>query len=254
MGITAPEGSDVYEFYMKVKSKPSVLGRVSNLVGSKGIDILWMTGQASDDKQTADFFFFAEMCSSTASHSEVVEELRKQDFVLEARSHRLDRVYFEEFAFPLTSGGHRRVMVLDAVGWARLVKNFLDRFGSAGQSILHEEGVAFGQEVADRLQKRLDAEPGQVVQNLKALVRASGLGLLEVAEVEKGERFTVSISDSVLCQGEGEKLADDFLAGVVRGAIGRTYGRDFWVSGTRFEGDDMVFELAPKGAQLVPPA
>jgi hypothetical protein len=185
------------------------------------------------------------MGAATSSASELVAALKEEDFVLEARSQKLEKVYFERFAFPLTSGGHRRVMVLDAFGWTRLVKNLLGRFGSAGQAMLHDEGVAFGQETAERLLKRLPSpEPAQVLDNLEALVKASGLGLVEISEVDGGERFRVSITESILRQGDGAKLTDDFLAGVVRGAIGRTYGGEYWVNGTRFEGDCMVFELA----------
>ena len=256
LGISAPDGEDDYELYLRVKSKPSVLGRVSSLVGSKGVDILWMNGQASDDKQTADFYMFMEMSAATLSASELVAELKKQDFVLEARSQKRDRVYFEGFAFPLTSGGHRRVMVLDALGWTGLVKNVLGKFGSAGQSMLHDEGAAFGQEVAERLLKRLaDPEPAQVLDNLKALVKASGLGLVEISEVDDGESFRVSITESILRQGDGAKLTDDFLAGIIRGAIGRAYGGEYWVNGTRLEGERMVFELARESsAHPVAPA
>ncbi|MDG6968231.1 MAG: hypothetical protein JRM82_03305 [Nitrososphaerota archaeon] len=243
LGITAPEGSDVYELYMKVKSRPSVLGSVSSLVGSKGIDILWMAGQASDDKQTADFFFFAEMGSSTASPSEVVEELRKQDFVLEARSRRLDRVYFETFAFPLTSGGHRRVMVLDGRGWAALVKSLHRRFGSAATAILHDQGVSFGAELVERMSGRFRPGPDAelLVDNIKALFKASGLGILEIGA--KRGKLSASIADHVVSLGGDESLADDFLVGVVRGALEGAYGRELRVDNLSHVDGTMTFDL-----------
>jgi len=244
LGISAPAGRDVYEVRLRVKSKPSILGKISNIFGSRNVDILGVHGQVTDDKKHADLIFYLEAGSSTVPMASVVDELKGQDFVVGVDSHSRNRVYFEAGSFPLTSGGHYRVFAISAEAWAALVRAILQEFESGGKVILREEGAALGKEVVRGISKRFASPDASVlIDNLKALFRASGLGLLEVVETGGTARFVVTIREPAVCAGSSGTTVDDFLIGVVRGAIGEIYSRGYKAKDESCKDRTMAFEL-----------
>jgi glycine cleavage system regulatory protein len=244
LGISVPEGKDVYEVYLRVRSTPSILGKVSNLFGSKNIDILGVHGQVSGDKKFGDLIFYVDVGGSTASTAEVIDELERQSFVVSATSHPRNSVYFEANTFPLTSGGHYRVFVLGANGWASLVKSMLDRFGSGGKFLLREAGVAFGREMVSGIGSRFSsADSAVLIDNLKALLRASGLGLMEITGDRVRNRLMVEIKEPVISPDGGATTTDDFLIGAVKGAVSKIYSRDYKVARESYRDKTLAFEL-----------
>ncbi len=244
LGISAPAGKDVYEVRLRVVSRPSILGKISNIFGSKNVDILGVHGQVTEDKKHADLIFYVEGGSSTVPMAAVVNELRGQDFVVSANSYSKNRIYFEAGSFPLTSGGHYRVFAISADAWAALVRAILQEFESGGKVILREEGTALGREIVRGISKRFASPDASVLMdNLKALFRASGLGLLEVAEVKGTARFAVKIREPAVCAGANLVTVDDFLIGVVRGAISEVYSSEYRAKDESFKDGTMVFEL-----------
>ena len=244
LGISAPLGKDVYEVRLRVESRPSILGKISNIFGSKNVDILGVHGQATDDKKYADLILYVEVGGSTVSVEKVVDELRSQDFVVSISSHPRNRVYFEAASFPLTSGGHYRVFAISAEAWSALVRAILQEFGSGGRVILREEGVALGREVVNGIEKRFASSDAPVLMdNLKALFRASGLGLLETTEADGTRRFVVMIREPAVFTDRDARTIDDFLVGVVKGAIDRIYSGDYRVKDESCKDRTMTFEL-----------
>jgi predicted hydrocarbon binding protein len=244
LGISAPAGKDVYEVRLRVESRPSILGKISNVFGSRNVDILGVHGQVNDDKKHADLIFYVEGGASTVPMAQVVDELKAQDFVTSVSSHSRNRVYFEADSFPLTSGGHYRVFAIGADAWAALVRAILQEFESGGKVILREEGTALGKEVVRGMGKRFPSPDAPVLlDNLKALFRASGLGLLEITEADRARRFIITIKEPAVCTRGGETPIDDFLVGVVKGAISQIYARDYKAREESLEDRTMTFEL-----------
>lgn len=225
LGISSPAGRDPYEIYLKVKSRPSILGKVSDVMKQRNIDILSANAHVSDDKQTAYIMLFVEMADSTAGIDEVVKTLREQDYVIEAVSESRKDMYYEGVMFPLTSGGHYRVFTLGATGWVALNKALLQTYGSGGEAILFNEGRSVGADTASRIAENrrfggrtLTRE--LLLANFIGLFRASGHGMLDVARDEEG--FAIKINRSVLSEYD-KPMIDHFLVGVVTGAVESIY-------------------------------
>ncbi len=246
LGISAPAGRDVHEVYLRVKSYPSVLGKISNLMGERKVDILSVSGQVADDKKTARLIFYVEMGSAASSIEELEGALRKQEFVLDVITRPRNRMYFEDIMFPLTSGGHYRVFTVGARSWVSLVKQLLEKFGSGGKAILQEEGVAVGEEMVDRIGNRFEkADKEILLDNLIGLFRGSGLGLLEIKSGgSSGERssFRIAIREPAAAESDAPIL-DDFLVGVVKGAISKILSKDLRVKDAAYEDGKITFEL-----------
>ena len=251
LGITAPRGSDVWELYIETESRPSILGKVSDALGAHDIDIIGSHTQVSDDRTVGHLLLFVEMQGADVDAEKVVKELRAMPFVLEARAESKRKVIFESQMFPLTSGGHYRGFFIGASSWAALVRTISAEFGSGGDVILQAEGESVGREVAVKVREKLakDGEPGAgsddaaVLENVKAVFRADGLGLLDVSVGSGGRTVDASISEAATTA-KSDHHVDHFLVGFVKGALEGVFSANYSVEKLRLEGGKIAFSLA----------
>jgi hypothetical protein len=242
LGISSPEGREIFELYISVKSRPSVLAKIATIMGERNVDILAGHMQCSDDKMTGYDLFYLEMADATVTPKELVDILKGLDFVEDARIEPKSKVKFETMMFPLTRSGHTRVFVLSADGWAALIDSILKTFGTAGGVILHNQGVSVGGEIIDSIRTLFRVPSGTQLEmeNLKAYFGAVGLGSLEVTGGLGG--MNVVIEQPVM-SGQKMPVVDQFLVGVVRGAAVKIYSRDFVVQSLTYNEGKIRFIL-----------
>jgi len=245
LGISSPEGKDVYEIYLKAKSRPPTIGKILNRMGERNVDILGVHVQVSDDKKLAHALLYVEMGGASVKIDELMKELKANEFVMEVRAEPKHEVFFNSMMFPLTSGGHYRVFALGGRGWVALVSSLLKTFGSAGGTILHSEGFSVGEELVDGIARRFKAIKSRSVllKNFAQLFSASGYGILDISG--RDEELTVAISNSVVSEFDA-LVMDQFLVGIVRGAISKIFGSDYAVENLRFEGRKIKLNLKRK--------
>lgn len=241
LGISSPEGKDVYEFFIIVKSRPSILGKISDLFGGNDVDILSAHAQVSDDKSKGFIIIYAEMSGSKVSAQELCQALKEKDFVIDVSYDQKNTFFFESMLFPITSGGHYRVFTIGIIEWTRLVKSFHERFGSAAASLLYDEGINVGKGMVERIIGRFQSRPSNsvLIENLKLLFRASGFGILDLKQ--DGDNIVCKVSYP-LVSGK-ENTTDHFSIGIISGALSRINGSNYSVRDASFEDDALVFLL-----------
>ena len=245
LGISSPSGKDVYEVYVQVKSKPSILGKLSDIFGARNIDILGAHVQVSDDRQVGINVYYVEMKDSTVGIEELLKAVKDQVFVIDARAEPRNRIFFERMMFPITSGGHYRGFFVGASSWAALVDSMIKRFGSGAQVILQDEGAAVGGDVVEKIRDKLgDAvDTRTLMDNIEALFQADGLGSLELSK-SMPEKISVTISDYASATApSGEMLIDHFLIGIVRGAASKIFSCDYSIENPRVQDSKIKFTL-----------
>jgi uncharacterized protein with ACT and thioredoxin-like domain len=84
MRVTSPPGEKVFDLYLTVESRPSVLAKISTILGESNIDILAGGIECSDDKKTGYDLFYLEMVNAKVTPEELVKTLKAQSFVKEA--------------------------------------------------------------------------------------------------------------------------------------------------------------------------
>jgi uncharacterized protein with ACT and thioredoxin-like domain len=84
MRVTSPPGEKVFDLYLTVESRPSVLAKISTILGESNIDILAGGIECSDDKKTGYDLFYLEMANAKVTPEELVKTLKAQSFVKEA--------------------------------------------------------------------------------------------------------------------------------------------------------------------------
>jgi hypothetical protein len=248
LGVSCPEGRQVFELYISVESKPSVLARIATVMGDRNIDILAGHMQCSDDARMGYDLFYIEMADATVTPKELVGVLKKLEFVRDAQIEPKSDLKFETMMFPLTRSGHTRVFVLSANGWAALINSILGTFGTAGEVILHNQGVSVGGEIIESIKALFHHPVGAEleIENLKAYFRAGGLGILSISGDQRGMKVSV---DQPVMSGHKEQVVDQFVIGVVRGAINKVNSRDYLVKNLGYSDGkirfDLVLEMSP---------
>jgi uncharacterized protein with ACT and thioredoxin-like domain len=251
LGITAPSGRDVWELYMKVESRPSILGKITDALGAHNVDILGSHAQVSDDRREGHILMFVEMQGAGVGIEKVVNEFRAMPFVLDIRAESKRKIIFESQMFPLTSGGHYRGFFIGASSWAALLATISAEFGSGGDVILQAEGVSVGREVAVKVREKLsrDGEPGAgsddkaMLENLKAVFRADGLGILDLSGGSGGATVEATISEAATTATPDHHV-DHFIVGFVKGALEEVLSAKYSVEKLRLEGGKIMFSLA----------
>jgi hypothetical protein len=245
LGVTAPEGKNVYEIYIKVSSRPSILGKISDIMGQRNIDIIGAHVQVSDDKKVGFILLYLEMGNAKSSIDEVLDTLRKQDYVHEVTAEARNEIFFEGIMYPLTSGGHYKVFTLGTSIWSAIVKSLYDMFGQTAGFVLRNEGDSAGKAAVKRIEGRFTTRGMKIpdkkvlLENVKAFCRASGLGLVEI--YGEAPRLKVTISSSLVSS--QNETVDDFMIGLVKGALEQVYGLNFLIENLESDKGQLRFEV-----------
>jgi hypothetical protein len=241
LSLSTPSSRDAYELHLIVKSKIGVLHEITGFLAKANIDILSMHIQATRGK-TADIVAFLEMEESKMSSEKLLEAVRELDFVQEATAVKKDRVVFEEFLFPIMIDDEVRGFLMTDRAWMSIATRLMLTYGTGGLAILHEAGVACGEEYAKLMQSKLGlkATPETSVENLKVMLRAAGMGIIEMSRTVDG--FVVKVREPIIPAAE-TKIHDHFLTGVISGAVGYLFATSYSVEKVRFEGSELGFTL-----------
>lgn len=244
LNLTSPSSKDAYELHLNVKSKIGVLHEITGFLAEQKIDILSMHIQATRGK-TADIVAFLEMGESMMTIDQLLKSVKELDSVQEANAAEKDRVIFEEFLFPIMIDDEVRGFLMTENAWMSIATRLVLTYGTGGLAILHEAGVACGEEYARQLQARLGPRSNSdiAVENLKAMLRAAGMGVTEMSRTPDG--FAVKVREPII-QATETKIYDHFLTGVIAGAAGRLFATSYSVEKVSFEGADLGFTLGRK--------
>ena len=248
LNLTTPSGLDTYELHLNVKSKVGVLHKITGFLSEQNVDIISMHIQATRGR-TADIVAFLEMEDSKMSMEQLLKTVSELDVVQDAKAVKKDRVIFEEFLFPIMLDEEVRGFLMTDGAWMSIATRLVLTYGTGGLSILHEAGAACGEEYAKHLEARLGlkSSPEIAIANLKAMLRAAGMGIVEMSRTPDG--YLVKVKQPIIPATE-TKIHDHFLTGVIAGAVGRLHATSYSVEKVRFEGDELGFSLAQKHSEV----
>jgi len=249
LDLSGPPGQNVYELHLSVRSKISALHQITGFLAESNVDILSMHIQSSRGT-TTDVVAYLEMREANTAIEKLLKSLRELEFVQEAVAARKDRVIFEEFLFPIKIDDDVRGFLMTASAWMSIARRLALTYGTGGLAILHQAGIACGEEYAKHLQSKLGLEASQetFMENLVVMLRAAGLGKAEVGKTEDG--FSVKVREPIIPATE-TKIHDHFLTGLIAGATGHLFATSYSVEKVRFEGDELEFVLGHRRAEAL---
>ncbi len=247
--LSGPRGQNVYEVHLSLTSESGALHQITGFLAESDVEIISMNIQSGRGK-TGDVVAYLEMGGSKRGIEEVLEELKGLGSVQEAVAVRKDRVVFEEFLFPIKIDEEARGFLMTDRAWMSIATRLALNYGTGGLAILHQAGIACGEEYAKHLQSKLGLKASQetFVDNLVAMLRAAGMGRVEMSKTEHG--FSVRVLEPIVPATE-TKIHDHFLTGVIAGATGHLFATSYSVDKVRFEGNELEFALEGRRAEAL---
>jgi len=226
-------------FHIVVRLK-DVPGALHSALGelSECVDIVNSVSYGLEDG-TAIWSGFVKSLSTSETDGSLKKRIELSPSVLECEVKESDHgLLIDSFHSGFDIGHDIPGIVFSVAGFARVCDRLAQLLGSGGQTILFQEGLAFGKSTGQYLNARLGQ--GDLEWKVKALVgmnRAHGWGTASLEVVEPGARFRVTTVDDLECAelGKGRKGCD-FLRGHLTSAISA-------LSGSEFEGEETKCKL-----------
>jgi len=225
------------------------LHQITGFFAEANVDVLSIQIQSTRGK-AGDVVAYLEMGESNLSIENLIKALRGLDCVEEANAVRKDKVIFEEFLFPIMLDDEVRGFLMSDSAWMSIARRLMLTYGTGGLAILHQAGIACGEEYAKHLQSKLGLKASQetFVENLVVMLRAAGMGIAELSKTEEG--FIVKVREPIIPATE-TKIHDHFLTGVIAGATGHLFATSYSVEKVRFEGNELGFVLSGRRAEAL---
>jgi len=225
------------------------LHQITGFFAEANVDVLSIQIQSTRGK-AGDVVAYLEMGESNLSIENLIKAVRGLDCVEEADAVRKDKVIFEEFLFPVMLDDEVRGFLMSDSAWMSIARRLMLTYGTGGLAILHQAGIACGEEFAKHLQSKLGMKPSQetFVENLMVMLRAAGMGIAELSKTEDG--FVVKVREPIIPATE-TKIHDHFLTGVIAGATGHLFATSYFVEKVRFEGNELEFVLGGRRAEAL---
>jgi hypothetical protein len=241
LDLSGPVGQNVYELHLVVSSTVGAIHQIAGFLSESNVEVLSMHTQSTRG-MTSDVVAYVEIGGSQIGVEKLLKSVRELEFVLEAVAVRKDRVIFEEFLFPIRVEEEARGFLLTENAWISIARRLVLTYGTGGLAILHEAGIACGEEYAKQLQSKLSMKASQetLVENLVVMLRALGMGDAKMSKTEDG--FIVKVREPIV-QATETKIHDHFLTGVIAGATGHLFATSYSVDHVRFEGSELEFVL-----------
>ncbi len=194
IAITAPQGDHIFEFLVEAKDQPGVFERIVKVFAAHDVDVRSVSGAPEEGKQKFVTNLFVDFSAANCTAGDLLEELKRLPFVRKAYYADLKGRMFDRFLFPLQMLGGRRVLLMRVEPLVQIENRLVERFGSAGRTIMYEEGRSYAEVAFLQYREALPrASAEALLENIKDGLRVTGWGIFDFKRVPEG--FEVTIVD-----------------------------------------------------------
>jgi len=221
--IVFDENRKLYGVAIECKVRKSVLKKLSEIAQKTGIIIRFIqVSMVEVDEPLVRAVAFLDMSDSNITPEEVLELVRKQDFIREAWLIRPNRtgIICDNYFFPLTVGEERAVIFRKTV-YEALFKGLREKFGSAGEAMLYYQGYNVGYELcANHMSMDHAEKPEFLIEMSKTISRTLGWAIIDDEKIDlKKRRAKIRVYQNFECEiGKGSgKPHSQFYRGIIAG-------------------------------------
>ncbi|MHC1636819.1 MAG: V4R domain-containing protein [Candidatus Nezhaarchaeales archaeon] len=134
--VVFSKGSFLGEFWVKSLAKPSVLGKITSVLGEYGILIKNIVAYTSGNEGNA--FILVDCTNMTSNVEEIINKLKSMPEVLDVKFFSPDRYgyVYESFGFPITTSSKEEVIIIRLKSFVSMLDGIRAYFGSAGEAFL----------------------------------------------------------------------------------------------------------------------
>lgn len=239
-------------FRGQIMPAPGVLANFARTLAELGVRILALNFTSRNAERYVTSFI--DLSETRATLKEVVNRVRKLEFVKEIRVSGpvIRGLVVDEHSFPLTIlGGRGEAMILPRKLFSRMLAGLRKELGPSGWALAFNQGLIFGRELARDLKLFVRGPTRDLLRALTRIYTALGWGKVIDAgfNLFTGEGFlTVADNFEAEAYTSSEEPVCHFTRGAVTGALLEIVGRKFEVTEVRCaaKGDEYChFSIGP---------
>ncbi len=243
------KGKKLFQIIVQMSDTPGSLGSILDLLGSK-VNLVGSSTYTLGDG-TAILSAFAEALSQEETGGSLHDLLESSQAIKEVEVREgQGGLLIDTFHKGLQVGNDEYIQ-LRRDGLSGVFDHIVKIFGTGGEVLLYEEGLALAQKAAEKTKATLTI--GVINANLMYMVNllsAQGWGTFEVKPGEGDHEYTIMVSDCFECSNGSEvRRGCDFMRGSLERSSGVTFGvpmqseePECILRGARA----CVFQIAPK--------
>lgn len=235
--IESARSGKVYEFMAIGRDEPGTLSKLNGVLNAHRVKVVSAGGYSVPEPGSFVWSGFADYSVSQFKVEQTLEEIRKLDFVFQCQAIQITDVLFDKFLFPVTILGKSRVIIVRAEPFIGVEQRLIKAFGSAGATIMFDEGRQYCLEVFPQYLKMLPgATPEVILKNAVAGLRTTGWGIFEfdVSRLLVHGQATVAIREPPFSGIAGVKESY-FTNGLACGAIETIFNAKVRVETSRYD-------------------
>ena len=231
-----------FHIVVRIKDVPGALGSVLKLLRDH-INLAGSTSY-SVEGDGAIWSGFGKSLSKSETEGKLEKLLKRLPMVLECEVKGSDQgLLLDSFHSGLEVAPDRPAVVFPLAGISRIYDHLAEILGSAGETILFEEGSALGTSSGQYLNARLSHDTLEWrVKALLGMYGMEGWGCMSLGVERPGARFSVKVRGCFECvEAKRVRKGCDFLRGHLASAVSALSGKEFKCEETkcRLRGDTL---------------
>jgi len=203
--------------------EPGVLARTASIMAEMNIRILSLSFTSRGDKRHITAFI--DLTDSKHTLEELVEKLKKQEFVIRVKYSGADLpgLLVDKHCFPIETLGRRiRALLIPVKTLSNIFADLKKRYGKVSWVLAYHQGVVLGELITKHLVKYFPESQMELAQALTKLYSAYGWGRMRIEPFDiAAKEFKVIIEDNF--EVEGYERSDEpvchFTRGILCGAV-----------------------------------
>jgi len=210
-------GAKLAQMVVKIKDVVGSVADVNRITASLNVDIRQSLSYSVPDESHAVYSAFVEFKDKEVSPEELTRSLRRSKFVLGAEvAEGSDGLLIDTLEFPINWGG-RRMILLDQRAMGRMLEKIQTMFGSGGESILYEQGLAYGKGFMAAAFERVQKDyVMRIYEYCLSVLAATGWGRPQVLSSTDLRDFVIQLERCSECEGRtSARPTSNFIRGFI---------------------------------------
>ena len=235
-------GEHVFEFLVVVKKASASLESLLHTFSEHRASVEAI--ETNPDTKVEDLIvtIFSDFSNSDLRPEEMLKEIQSSPFVIKAYFEDMNKKMFENYLFPIKIMDGFRVLILRAEPLLSIEQELKRKMGSAGASLMFDEGKTYGKRTAEQFWQVLP--PETPMEELLALIvdglRATGWGLCRFAKV--GEDWDVLVTEPPTLP-NGDYQESRFFLGMLAASVESVTGLQLSVARSEYDEESKLLTV-----------
>ena len=245
--LSKPLGEDIFELLFVTKDQLGVISKITAEIAGHDIDILSITGANDPDIGLFVLTLFCDFAKADCTAEDIANEVRNLPFATKVDFRDAKATLYDGYHFPIKVMNKYRAILLRGVPLLEMEKHLQKLLGSAGASIMFEEGKTYAHAVMPQLLSTLPhASHEKILQNIVDGLRATGWGLFQFQKED--DAYQVSVRHPPRSEG----FESMFFRGIAVGAAELTYDSNLAVRSVDYDEETDTLKLTLESIKKSP--